>query len=476
MGNAGSHSRDFETLRRYFEDHDQGHVFRFWSVLDAAARARLLAQARAIELPALIAAYRRSLESAAPRARKLEPVPAERTAERGGDPAKIAEARGRGEALLRAGRLALLVVAGGQATRLGFQGPKGAFPIGPLTGRTLFELQAQKIRGLGRRFARPLPWYVMTSPATEAATRALFERHAYFGLPPEDVFLFRQGTVQSFDFEGRLLLERPDRIFENPDGHGGSLPALLASGALEDMEGRGVDTIFYYQVDNPLVRIADPVYLGFHDATGSEMSCKVVRKVDPMEKVGVLARVDGRVGVVEYTELDDEHRFARDESDELVYWAGNTATHALATGFARRVAADAERILPYHASAKKIPTLDDAGLPVQPAEPNGHKLERFVFDALPAACGVCVVEANRGEEYSPIKNTEGDDSPTTARRDLVAQYRRWLEAGGIELPPAGTPIEIDHSRVDGPAEARALAVRSAAEAGDAIRVGAGGAP
>jgi UDP-N-acetylglucosamine/UDP-N-acetylgalactosamine diphosphorylase len=312
----------------------------------------------------------------------------------------------------------------------------------------------------------------MTSETTDAPTRELFARHAHFGLPADEISFLRQGMVPSFDFEGRLILAEPGRIMENPDGHGGALTALLHSGALDDMQRRGADTLFYYQVDNPLVRIADPVFLGFHAQAGAEMSCKVVRKRDAAEKAGVVARIDGRPGVVEYTELDDVHRHARDASGELVYWAGNTAIHAFDLAFAERVAREAERWLPFHASQKPIPTLDAEGRPMHPGAPNGHKLERFVFDALPAARGVCVVETARADEFSPVKNATGSDSVATARRDLVAQVAAWLRAAGIEAP-AGLALEIDHSRVDGPEDLRALGIRNLDEATDILRTGPG---
>jgi len=472
VGNAASRELTVDTLRARFAKHGQEHVFRFWDQLGEDARRALLEQAAQIDLPGILAALAASRRVAPHGPRKLSPVEVERIPTHGGDANRFARARERGEALLAAGCVAVLVVAGGQATRLGFPGPKGAFPLGPVSQRSLFEIQAQKIRRLRARFGRPLPWYVMTSTATDAETRSFFEGHGHFGLPAEDVFFFLQGMVPSFDFEDRLMLAEPGRITENPDGHGGCLTALLASGALDDMEGRGVTTLFYYQVDNPLVRMADPAYLGFHDAAGAEMSCKVVSKADPKEKAGVVALVDGAVGVVEYTELDDEHSFARDADGELVYWGGNTAIHVLETAFVRRIAAEAERWLPLHASEKKIPTLDDEGRPLEPSEPNGRKLERFVFDALPAAANVCVVETARSEEFSPLKNAEGNDSPETARRDLVAQYVSWLETGGLEVPPA-TTLEIDHSRIDSPEDARALGIRNLAEAGDIIRIAPG---
>jgi UDP-N-acetylglucosamine/UDP-N-acetylgalactosamine diphosphorylase len=468
--NESAGQQDFEETRDRFRAYGQERVFRFWDRLDDQQRQNLLDQAAAVDLAALERAHAAASNRAATRPPKLETVPVVRLPAHGGDAAAADRAFERGSQALAEGRVAALVVAGGQATRLGFDGPKGAYEIGPVTGRTLCEQQAQKIRGLRRRYGQPLPWYIMTSTATDADTRALFAANDTFGLPTEDVFFFQQGMVQSLDFDGRMMLERPDRIFENPNGHGGSLAALLSSGALDDMERRGVDTVFYYQVDNPLIRIAEPSYLGFHLEAEAEMSCKVVRKRDPMEKVGVVARTDGKIGVVEYTEIDDEHRFATDEDGELVFWAGSVAIHIFSTAFIRRVAESTREILPYHASEKLIPAIDDDGQPVRPSEPNGRKLERFVFDALTAARSVCLVEGDRNLDYSPIKNAEGMDSPTSARRDLIAVYRSWLDAAGIELPKGGGAIEIDHSRVDGPEEARQLGIQRCAEAGDAIRI------
>ncbi|MGH0029733.1 MAG: UTP--glucose-1-phosphate uridylyltransferase [Myxococcota bacterium] len=467
-----SDSTDVQALRARFEAHGQGHVFRFWDRLDAAGRDRLARQAAGIDLPAVLRGYARTQEAEAAAAGKLEPVEVVASPAHGGDAAAHRDARERGEAMLREGRVGVMVVAGGQATRLGYPGPKGAFPLGPVSDRSLFAIHAQKIRRLRERAGQPIPWYVMTSEATDEPTRTFFAEHDHFGLPEEDIFFLVQRMVPSFDFEGRLMLERPDRIFENPDGHGGSLTALASSGALDDMERRGIDTLFYFQVDNGLVRIADPAFLGFHAAQGAEMSCKVVRKEDPGEKVGVVARVDGRVGVVEYTEIDDAHRNARDASGELVYWTGSIAVHVFDVPFIRRVAAEAETQLPFHASAKAIPCVDDEGETRKPDAPNGHKLERFVFDALAAAKRVMVMETPREDEYSPVKNAEGSDSPATARRDLSACYRRWLEAAGVAAP-AGAVLEIDHARVDGAEDVRALGIRDAADASDVIRIAPG---
>ncbi len=451
-------THSIEQLRERFAAYGQDHVFRFWDRLAPADREALARQALTIDLGELQHTFQRTLQISAPSARKLAPAPVERHPKYGGNPAHRVEAQARGEALLSDGRVAALVVAGGQGTRLGFEGPKGSLPIGPISDRTLFELQAQKLRGARRRWRVAIPWYVMTSPATDAATRTFFSEHGHFGLPASDVFFLCQATAPSLDFEGRLLLERPGRIAESPNGHGGAFPALADSGALADMERRGIDTISYYQVDNPLVPLIDPVFLGSHALAGAEMSAKVVRKLDPMEKVGVVAQVDGRIGVVEYTEIDDAHRHLRDADGDLVYWAGSIAIHGIDVAFARRVAADAEHLLPYHASAKRIPFVDADGRLQQPDAPNGYKLERFLFDALPAAEHCALLEVERDEEYAPVKNAEGNDSPETARRALDELAQRWLTAAGLELPRA-VRVELDHARIDGVQDLRALGLR-----------------
>jgi UDP-N-acetylglucosamine/UDP-N-acetylgalactosamine diphosphorylase len=465
-----------DDLRECFRAQDQSHVFDHWDRLGEPERAALIEQTSRLApgLPELVAAQRRAIDALrSPPPSDLTPASCIELPEHGGDPARFQAARHRGLQLLAEGRVAVLVVAGGQGTRLGYDGPKGAFPIGPISDRCLFELQAQKIRGLARRIGRPVPWYVMTSPATDRETRALFERHEFFGLDPADVLLFVQGTVPACDFERRLIMQSPSRIFENPNGHGGSLTALASSGALDDMDRRGVDRLFYYQVDNPLVHMADPVYLGFHEETGAEMSCKVIRKADPLEKVGVVARSGRQPVMLEYTELADAQRYQRDERGGLAYWAGNIAIHVFDTGFVRRVAAEADRLLPYHASAKVIPCIDSAGRPICVDEPNGYKLERFVFDALPAAKRICVLEVRAEEDFSPIKNAQGKDSPESARHDLVMQYRGWLVKAGFDLPNDTQWIEIDHAHIDSAEEAATCGYQDLVDAGDAIRVATG---
>jgi UDP-N-acetylglucosamine/UDP-N-acetylgalactosamine diphosphorylase len=353
-------------------------------------------------------------------------------------------AREVGEQMLRAGRVAAVLLAGGQGTRLGFDGPKGDYPFAPLSGGTLFAHHAAKIAALRARYGR-LPWYVLTSPQNDAATRAIFRSAGNFGLAPGSVRFVVQGTLPAVDrHSGAILLEGPDRVALSPDGHGGLLSALRTSGALDEMAHEGVETMFTFQVDNPLVRVCRPELLGHHRLAGADMTSVVVRKLGPEEKMGVIARVDGKTAVVEYSDLPEELAQARDEDGELVYWAGSIAVHCIEVAFAAALTEGGLR-LPYHRAVKRVSHLDAGGQPVNPDEPNAIKFETFLFDALPAASRTVTVEAAREDEFSPIKNAEGPDSPATARRDLNDLYARWLEAAGVDVPrdAEGRPVDLE---------------------------------
>ena len=265
------------------------------------------------------------------------------------------EARRAGEEALRAGRVAAVLLAGGQGTRLGFDGPKGAFPFSPITHTTLFAHHAAKIDALRRRYGAPLPWYVLTSPQNDAVTREFFAEHGHFGLAPQSVRFVVQGTLPAVDREdGSILLEAPDRLALSPDGHGGLLSALRVSGALDEMAAAGAETIFTFQVDNPMLSVCRPDFVGHHVGGEADMLTMVVRKLGPEERMGVIARIDGRTGVVEYSDLPDELAQQRDGEGELAYWAGSIAVHCIEIAFVRDLTEGGLR-LPYHRAVKKVP-------------------------------------------------------------------------------------------------------------------------
>jgi UDP-N-acetylglucosamine/UDP-N-acetylgalactosamine diphosphorylase len=275
---------DIATLRGQWEQAGQGQVFRFFDSLDDVGQEKLAAQLDEFDprhLNELAEQYvRRKPDVALPK--EIRPVDAFPREPRPDQRALYDDARKRGEALLAAGKVAAFLVAGGQGTRLGYDGPKGEFPVTPVRHKPLFQVFAEQIRAYARDFKHVVPWYIMTSDTNDAPTRAFFKQHNYFGLEPRDVFFFRQGMMPAFSMDGKLLLAEKDSLALSPDGHGGSLRALHRSGALSDMRNRGVEHLSFFQVDNPLVHVIDPLFLGLHDLTGSEMSSKTIPKAGPL--------------------------------------------------------------------------------------------------------------------------------------------------------------------------------------------------
>ena len=358
----------------------------------------------------------------------VEPAPVVRASR----PAEeIAAARAIGEAAIRNGEVGVFLVAGGQGSRLRYDGPKGCYEIGPVSGKSLFQIHAEKVLASDRRYDTRVPLFIMTSETNNAAVKAFFEANSFFGLPEGDVFFCVQRMLPAFDTAGRFLLSAADHVFVNPDGHGGSYFALLSSGAFDEMEGRGIRHLSYFQVDNPMVSIVDPVFIGEHVRTGSEMSSKVLQKREPMEKLGVFGYVDGELRVVEYSELTREQQEAALPDGSLKYAFGSIAIHVLDVAFARRMA---EADLPFHMARKRIPYLGEDGERVEPDGPNGIKFERFVFDGIPLANNPLVMEILREDEFAPVKNFEGEDSPETARAAMVDEHRRWLAAARDDVP------------------------------------------
>jgi UDP-N-acetylglucosamine/UDP-N-acetylgalactosamine diphosphorylase len=422
------HDIPSELLQR-LRRHLQEHLLSGWDRLDARQRQALLTQLDRIDLDEIEALYAKRGQAAdVPTADRLKPIPTETAATIDAAAVRLGH-----EALAR-GELAVLLVAGGQGTRLGFDKPKGVFPVGPVSNKTLFQVHADKVFALARRYGRPVPFLVMTSPATHADTEAYFAEQGFFGLGRENVYFFQQGTMPAVDIAtGRLLLEAPGVLFTSPNGHGGTLTALSESGVLDHTADRGVKHVFYFQVDNPLVKVGDPAFLGKHIAIRSEASSKAIAKAYAKEKMGVLALIDGRCGIVEYSDLPDDLTHMTDDQGRLVYRAGSPAIHLFDLAFLRRVTQGATR-LPFHIARKKVPHIDEGGRAVSPTKENALKFEMFVFDALPMADRWLVMESPREEEFSPVKNADGVDSPATAKQAMSNQAGKWLEAAGALVP------------------------------------------
>lgn len=416
-------------------DHKQEHIFRWWPELENESRQNLLAQIREIDFDQ-ISHFQELLKNQSFVAKHdffMEPPEVIHLPQTEGDKAKHHEARLVGEKMLSEGRVGTFMVAGGQGTRLGFEGPKGSYPICRMSGKSIFQIFAEKILAESRFYNVSVPWYIMTSETNDEATRAFFESNNYFGLISEDVYFVQQRMIPGLDSAGKLMLDAKDHLFKSPNGHGGSFLAMAEGGILKDCQKRGVELLSYFHVDNILIRPFDPVFIGFHKQSGSQMSSKMVQKRDAGEKVGVFGVVDGALCVVEYSDMSPEDMTATTPDGHLKYEAGSIGIHLFDTRFVAKMV-EAGRKLPYHLAFKKIPFLSEEGQLINPEESNGYKFETFVFDAIRKAETSIILELKREEEFSPVKNRYGEDSPETARRDMSNYYADWLEAAGYDIP------------------------------------------
>lgn len=430
----------FERVHTRLRQYGQDHLLAHWQQLGDSDRETLLADIEQVNLPALEALVKTYVRGsqAFPLPKDIQPAPFYPLQPGIDLVGKYADAVKRGISLIRRNKVAAFTVAGGQGTRLGFDGPKGAFPISPVRDKPLFRLFAEFILGTNRRYGSDLSWYIMTSPQNDAQTRKFFSDNDYFGLKADRVRFFQQGVMPAFDPDGRILLSDKHRIAFSPDGHGGSLLALRRSGALAEMAQAGIEFISYIQVDNPLVRLIDPLFIGLHEMTGSQMSSKAIPKVDDLERVGNFVVGDGRLQVIEYSDLPEELAHRRDEAGKRMFDAGSIAIHVLSRSFVEQLTADEARFaLPWHRAIKKVPFVDERGARVEPTEPNAVKLESFVFDAIPFANNPLILQTSRAEEFSPVKNATGVDSAETARRDMNRRAASWLDAAGFDVPRTG---------------------------------------
>lgn len=454
-----------EELLAALSPHGQEHLLAFWDRLDDTRRRSLAEQIEAIDFAMVDRLYARRNDqrgihvmadrAGSPPAFRLDDDANRFTAE---------QAIERGREALAAGHVGVILVAGGQGTRLGYEHPKGMFAIGPVSGRSLFQIHVEKIRAVAKRYGVSVPLYLMTSPPTHDETVEFFDKNDRFQLPEEDVVVFCQGTMPAIDeATGKILLAAPSQIAVSPDGHGGMLAALDRSGALADIRRRGIRQLFYFQVDNPLVDVCSPEFLGYHLLSRSELSSQVVAKTDPKERVGNVIEVDGRLRIIEYSDLPDDIANRRNEDGSLQIWAGSIAVHVMDVAMLQRMAAEiagtsrvpSAGVLPFHFAHKKVDHLDAGGNLIEPEKPNAIKFERLIFDLLPSAENAIVVEVDPARGFAPLKNAPGAeiDTPEWVRAQMIAEHRRWLIEAGADVPD-GVPVEICPLFATGPDQLR----------------------
>eukprot|EP01104_Vermistella_antarctica_P006859 TRINITY_DN1754_c2_g1_i1.p1 TRINITY_DN1754_c2_g1~~TRINITY_DN1754_c2_g1_i1.p1 ORF type:complete len:578 (+),score=156.06 TRINITY_DN1754_c2_g1_i1:301-2034(+) len=456
-------SNEYSALKEKWEAAGQGHVFRFYDQLNDEQKAHLLSQVKDYDPEVVNALFHDNV--VVPKQRQgtvvedvVQPFPQEQVSSVDSFTAEeTARYTDVGLREIANGHVAALLLAGGQGTRLGSKDPKGMYDFGIVSKRTAYQYQAERIvrlQQLARKFKDDgsvvIPWYIMTSAATAQPTVSYFEKNDFFGLKRENVFFFQQGLLPCFDLDGKVILKSPSELALSPDGNGGVYNAMKKSGAVQDMKERGVKQIMCYSVDNMLVRVADPIFVGLFHEKGAQCGAKVCCKTDPAEAVGVYAVRNGAPSVVEYTEIGVERSEARDAEGRLSYRQGNIAILWYSLDFIEslfeveipkasadttsRTRVEGEVALPYHIARKKIPYANEEGVTVTPTTPNGMKFEMFVFDVFPVA-GIekmVVLEVNRNEEFSPMKNAPGSarDSPDTCRRDISAYWRRVVRENG----------------------------------------------
>ena len=427
-----------DSLLQILKPYNQEHLVKFWDELNESRRNKLAEQIKNINFDEIdrltkkyvleVPALKIPDDLSPPDYFSLKPNDLEQKK-------YYRKAVYKGLALLKQSKIAAFTVAGGQGSRLGFDGPKGTFPITPVKGKTLFQYFAELIRANAAKYDSVIPWYIMTSTLNDKQTREFFEKNNYFGLNKKNVIFFVQGTMPAIDYNGRIVLEGKDAIALAPNGHGGSLLALKTSGALDDMKRRNIKHISYFQVDNPLVSVINPLLIGLHSLNHSEMSAIMLKKTGPFEKLGNFCKSNGKLIIIEYSDLPDEFAEKKDNDGKLAFIAGSPAIHILKRKFVERLTTDGTLSLPWHRADKKVSYMDGTGDKITPEKPNAVKLETFIFDALPLADKTVILEAKRENEFAPTKNKTGVDSVESCRKMLAERDGKWLEsAAKITLP------------------------------------------
>ena len=407
----------------------QGHLLNGLDDLEPAVKEAFLSRLQEVDWEELSQPVDHSIEGSVSSSRVVD---GDERGERGAEFTKI------GEEAYAQGKVAILMVAGGMGSRLGFSGPKGCFEVGAHSGKSIYQIQAEKVYDASRRTGRAIPFLVMTSPVTDAETRDYFAANGNFGLEDDQVRFFSQGTVPSLDADGKALLAGPGTLLENPDGHGGCFTALVASGQCARLKEEGVEFIVYIQVDNILVPVDDPLLVGLAECESADVITKVLPKAHPDEKVGHLVRVGEADHIIEYTELTPEQCRETGPDGSLIYRWGSPAMHCWRVSFLSNLAETGFKPA-LHRSSKPLKVWQDGAM----TQVQGWKSERFIFDLIPQAKTSVGLFIDRNDEFAPVKNAEGTDSPASARQLMSNCHQQWLEDAGVEVALSeGQLIEI----------------------------------
>lgn len=400
----------YTQAKKLLQEKGQEHLLRFYDELDETAKARLLASIEKIDWT--FEEILKRPEDLSGKGREITPIVGMRLSE---IEKRRAEFEAVGTDAIRKGKVAAVLLAGGQGTRLGVDGPKGAYDIGITRPLYIFEQQMKNLGEVVEKCGAYVPLYVMTSEKNHEETTAFWKAHRFFGYPESEVRFFMQDMAVAVDFEGKILLEEKDLPALSPNGNGGWYSSLRRAGLCEELKKRGAEWINIYAVDNVLQRIADPVFIGATILSGVNCGAKVVTKTCPEERVGVLCREDGKPAIIEYYELTEEMANRREKDGELSYVYGVILNYLFRISQLEKTA---DEHIPVHIVKKKIETLDEKGNRFRPEKENGWKFETLAVDLIKPMESVLPFEVDREKEFAPIKNRTGTDSVESARELL----------------------------------------------------------
>ena len=409
---------NLESIKKTLKKYSQEHLLNEYEKLDEVNQKRLLDQIEHIDFELINNLYNNTKKEVNVGENKISPIEYLDKDRLNGYYKGFQET---GEKAIRAGKLAAVTMAGGQGTRLGHKGPKGTFDIGLESHKSLFELLSDSLKEQGKKYDVMIPWFIMTSEENNDETIAFFAKNRNFGYEKDkNLFFFKQGELPMVDTEGKILIGENGLIKEAADGHGGIYEALVKNGMTKKMRELGVEWIFIGGVDNCLVKMVDPILMGIAIQKHVTAAGKSVVKANPQEKVGVFCKKNGRPSVVEYTEIPKEMAEATDSRGELIYGESHILCNLFNINAVERMGT---KPLPYHVAYKKATYIDKNGNKVVPNGPNAYKFEAFLFDAFGELDDMAVLRVKREEEFAPVKNAAGVDSPETARE----LYRKFYQ-------------------------------------------------
>lgn len=411
---------NFEEFKNILQKYNQEHVLLAYERLNEEKRKELISQVERIDFELLQSLYELSQTPPKFENALIEPI-------KYFDTLKLTNEEKEkyimlGEEVIKSGKLSAVTMAGGQGTRLGHSGPKGTFDLGLESHKSLFEILTDGFKEAKEKYSVEIPWYIMTSKENNDDTVKFFEEHNYFGYSKDAVrMFFKQSELPMLDESGKVIINENGLIKEAADGHGGIFEAMFKNGVLNDMKQRGIEWVFVGSVDNPLVRMADPLFIGFAVANNYMSASKTLMKAYPEEKVGVFCKKNGMPYVIEYTEISDEMAHQRNEAGELIYGESHVLLNLFNMEILDKIK---EARLPYHVAHKKATYMDESGNIIEPEKPNAYKFEAFIFDAFGMIPEVGLLRGIREDEFAPVKNATGNDSPETARKLYIDYHKR----------------------------------------------------